>query len=1021
MGYVPITERLLSEAGGWQALKHAKALVQAGKVVSFNYTPPLLKGLVREGNLEFRAGLKIVSPTNIENICSCPASRQWGTICAHSLALGVALLTPKPSVSRVAEPEKKPALNLGEGEPGSDGFLRLHLVLAPNFSSGWERDQVVLGAEVETNGKRVLLNTVDFSQPRTASARDMALIQKIAELGGGKPAGMLNLNRNQLSAVLHLAAGHPRITLGRQKEVQIPVEPLRPQLQTERLADGGLRLSVSGEFLKADAHVWAWHDGILRQVAPGLPSAYHAIFSGPVTIPPQAVPGFFQNEWVVLSRHFQTESQPEGTEVRVERATPEVSIALEGSLRNLSAVLQFTYGRRIVTAGIETQREDYFPGADGKFLARNRPFEEALLGRLKAAGFTGPDTTGHYLLHGEPAVLAFLGRDYPQLQREHEVTLGARFGNVIEQVEFVRPLVEINASGENWFDLSLELSSQSGQRFAASEIQRLLQMGQNHVRLKSGRVAVFDSGAIDEFNQVLRDIDPGQERPGSYRIDKVHAAYVQATVRDNPALQLKGTPAWQTWTTQQLKPGGLIQLGNLEGLLRPYQKEGVRWFEFLAKNNLGGILADDMGLGKTVQTLAFLRHHGGRSMVVAPSSLVFNWKREAERFTPELKVLVLEGSQRHQLFPKIAEADLVLTSYALLRRDIDRYRDWEFATVVLDEANHIKNPETQNAQAASALRSKNRFVLTGTPMENSVRDLWSLMNFVLPGYLGARNDFKERYEQPVAHGDDDARKRLGRRLRPVMLRRLKRDVASDLPERLEQVAFCDLSPAQAEVYRGLLDQSRRKIDEANAEKDQNRGRMLILTALLRLRQACCDLRLLGLAADPKETSAKVELLEELLQEAIDGGHRVLVFSQFVSMLQLLKENLESRGIAFCYLDGSTEDRAAVVDRFQNGEDIPVFLMSLKAGGVGLNLSAADTVIHFDPWWNPAVEAQATDRAHRIGQKRVVTAYKLITRGTVEEKILNLQQKKREAIEATIESEEPLMTSLSMQEIQELLA
>jgi SNF2 family DNA or RNA helicase len=342
---------------------------------------------------------------------------------------------------------------------------------------------------------------------------------------------------------------------------------------------------------------------------------------------------------------------------------------------------------------------------------------------------------------------------------------------------------------------------------------------------------------------------------------------------------------------------------------------------------------------------------------------------------------------------------------------------------VLDEAQHIKNPDTQNAQAAMGLKARHRLVLTGTPLENSVRDLWSIMNFVMPGYLGSRNDFKERYEQPIMQGIEagPVKSRLAKRIRPFLLRRTKREVYKELPEKLEQVVYCSMTAHQTKVYEKLLLESRRQITELSGAKDQNKGRMLMLTALLRLRQACCDLRLLGMPELTQEqASAKLELLDELLREAIDGGHRVLIFSQFVSMLQLQKAALEAADIEYCYLDGQTKDRMKVVDRFQNDPAVPVFLISLKAGGVGLNLTGADTVVHFDPWWNPAVEAQATDRAHRIGQEKVVTAYKLITRGTVEEKILKLQETKRGLMEA-IESEEPVMGGLSTAEIQELLA
>ncbi len=343
--------------------------------------------------------------------------------------------------------------------------------------------------------------------------------------------------------------------------------------------------------------------------------------------------------------------------------------------------------------------------------------------------------------------------------------------------------------------------------------------------------------------------------------------------------------------------------------------------------------------------------------------------------------------------------------------------------MVLDEAQHIKNRQTQNAQAVKAVRAKHRLVLTGTPLENSVLDLWSIFDFLMPGYLGTAKDFRERYELPIAKEKNaEAQARLARRLRPFMLRRLKRDVAADLPAKLEQVSFCELTPDQRGVYQQVIEASRKEVLAAVGAQGIAKSRMVVLTALLRLRQVCCDLRLLKLDnVKPATASGKLDLFGELLEEVIDGGHRVLVFSQFVGMLTLLKERLAAEKIDYCYLDGSTTDRGAVVEEFQTNAAIPVFLISLKAGGVGLNLTGADTVIHFDPWWNPAVEDQATDRAHRIGQTKVVTSYKLITRDTVEEKILLLQNRKREIIQATISGEEEFAASLNWEEIQELLA
>ncbi len=481
-------------------------------------------------------------------------------------------------------------------------------------------------------------------------------------------------------------------------------------------------------------------------------------------------------------------------------------------------------------------------------------------------------------------------------------------------------------------------------------------------------------------------------------------------------------------------------LGDLENVLRPYQKQGVAWLNFLRGNNFGGILADEMGLGKTLQTLAFLQLSSKQnsegespsdarepralpSLIICPTSLIFNWVMEVKKFTPQLKILALHGAERHSFFEKIPQHDLIVTSYALIRRDAEKYRDLEFDTVVLDEAQHIKNRQTQNAQAVKAIRAQHRLVLTGTPLENSILDLWSIFDFLMPGYLGAAQDFRERYEIPITREKNlAAQARLARRLRPFILRRLKKEVARDLPEKLEQISFCELSETQRALYQQILEASRKEVLNAVGAQGLQKSRMMVLTALLRLRQICCDARLLKLDSGKKfmdENSGKLEMFSELLEEILDGGHRVLVFSQFVRMLTLLREKLEAEKIEFCYLDGATKNRGQVVERFQTNPQVPVFLISLKAGGVGLNLTGADTVIHFDPWWNPAVEDQATDRAHRLGQTRVVTSYKLIARDTVEEKILLLQTRKREIIKATLAGEEQLAESLTWEEIQEL--
>jgi SNF2 family DNA or RNA helicase len=410
--------------------------------------------------------------------------------------------------------------------------------------------------------------------------------------------------------------------------------------------------------------------------------------------------------------------------------------------------------------------------------------------------------------------------------------------------------------------------------------------------------------------------------------------------------------------------------------------------------------------------------------------LVANWLREAARFTPWLRTLDLTGPDRAEKFARRKECDLLVTSYAILRRDVEHYRADEFSLVILDEAQHIKNRGSQNARSAKALRARHRLILTGTPLENSVLDLWSLYDFLLPGYLGTAADFRERYETPLTREPAPRlMERLRHRMRPFFLRRTKEEVLTELPPKLEFPTLCELTDEQREVYRAVLAQGRRDVFEHSGKggpvpgRSKGRDRIAVLTTLLRLRQVCCHLDLLpqGDARRVwKEPSAKLDRTFELIDEAMDGGHRVLLFSQFVRVLHLLRDEAQRRELRFCYLDGQTVERQAEVDRFQADAEIPLFFISLKAGGTGLNLTGADTVIHFDPWWNPAVEEQATSRAHRMGQARSVQAYKLIATGTVEEKIQALQARKRELFQASLGGDDAFVEKLTGEELEELL-
>ena len=659
---------------------------------------------------------------------------------------------------------------------------------------------------------------------------------------------------------------------------------------------------------------------------------------------------------------------------------PRVELGIEGSLRHLEAAISFHYSQ---------------PGI------QNPNAEAVSLAKLIACGFENDN--GKAVLRGEDAVVKFFAADLPRLKKNWTIREGERFQHVTKDIVRFEPRFALKERSDGWLDFHIHFTAGKEAVLSAHDLQRLLQSGKPQLKLADGRIAVPDADLASDLEEVLRDCDPSQER-GAYKLRESQRGYIESSIAE--------------WTGKTPPPAPTLDakaLGPLRERLRPYQIEGALWLLKNARSSSAGLLADEMGLGKTIQALAMLEALPGPHLVVCPSSLVWNWSREASVFCPNLRVLTIEGPERAERFPKIPDHDLIITSYALLRRDAEHYKGFVFSTTTLDEAQHIKNPGSQNARAACAIRSKSRFILTGTPIENSIRDLWSLFDFLLPGYLGTRKDFQERYEKPLAAGESaGVWPRLLRRVRPWMLRRRKSEILKELPAKIEQVVQVELSPDQKAAYTQLQIAARAEVDAMR--ESGGAARMKVLTALLRLRQACCDLRLLN--GDSEAPSAKLEALLELLGEAVDGGHRTLVFSQFTSMLDLIVPALDEAGISWCRLDGSTKDRGAVVERFQSDASISVFLISLKAGGAGLNLTGADTVIHFDPWWNPAVEAQATDRAHRIGQEKVVTSIKLIARDTVEQRVLEMQAKKR--ILSTELLEPDSVTSLSIQDAQDLI-
>jgi superfamily II DNA or RNA helicase len=712
--------------------------------------------------------------------------------------------------------------------------------------------------------------------------------------------------------------------------------------------------------------------------------------------------------------------------------------------------LAFDYGGHRIPAGQQAASVHFAAGEGLVRIVRDAKAEKAAVERLEQLGLVSgfwSDGEADLFFPEEDldGWVRLLARDFPALARDGwriEEAPGFR----LHPLEADDWYAEV-ADGGAWFDLELGVEV-DGKRLPVVPllVQLLAQLGRLregdpladtpedaawYVTLPEGGILRLPAARVRTILGTLLELyDPGSVRQQAVRLPRLAAHRLAEIDGLAPAgVRWHGAEALRALGERLRGFRGIARAEDPPGLraeLRDYQRDGLAWLQFLREYQLGGVLADDMGLGKTVQALAHVltEKAAGRldrpALVVAPTSLVVNWRREAERFTPDLRVLVLHGPERKGQFPAIPAHDLVVTTYPLLPRDLEALAAHEYHLLVLDEAHNIKNPKTKASAAVRGLRARHRLCLTGTPMENHLGELWALFDLLLPGLLGDERRFRRTVRVPVEqHGDQVRREALARRIAPFLLRRTKGEVVSELPPRTDITRTVALGPRQRDLYETVRAAMHEKVRQAIARRGLERSRIEVLEALLRLRQICCDPRLLeGDKGGARRESAKLELLLEMLPELVEEGRRILLFSQFTQMIALIETELARLGITYLKLTGQTRDRAGAVDRFQAGQ-VPVFLVSLKAGGSGLNLTAADTVIHYDPWWNPAVERQATDRAHRIGQDKPVFAYKLLTEGTVEEKIAELQARKAALADALLGEGQGATGALSADDLEGL--
>lgn len=702
-----------------------------------------------------------------------------------------------------------------------------------------------------------------------------------------------------------------------------------------------------------------------------------------------------------------------------------IMVYLDKNDEGITCDIIFKYGETELNPFNEKDDEPY-----NKVLVRDINSELQLLAILEANGFE--KTKLNYILKDEEALVEFLTEGINKLQELGEVYYSDAFKNMrIYTSSNIKSSIRLNEEDLLEFTFNIE----GVDRSELKDILEALRQKRKYHKLKKGGFVALQSKELKDMGNMLEylDVKDSELEEDKILLAKYNALYVDQALSGSSLALIERNKRFRELVNniKEVKDLDFNVPEHLQSIMRGYQKFGFKWLKTLASCGFGGILADEMGLGKTLQTIAFIEsevieNKGNKkpSLVVAPSSLVYNWKSEVEKFSKDLKILVISGSkdEREEKRKEIEEADLVITSYPLIRRDIEEYKQISFRYCILDEAQQIKNPTSINAQSVKEIKAEGYFALTGTPIENSLTELWSIFDFIMPGYLLNHNKFLRKYETPIVKNKDEkALEELNKHVKPFILRRLKKDVIKELPPKIEQKLIVEMTEEQKKLYAAYIAEAKSEIDSEIRDKGFNKSKFKILSTLTRLRQICCDPSTFVENYDGE--SGKLEALDDLLEDSINEGHRILLFSQFTTVLKNIAKRLEKNNISYLYLDGQTkiEERGIRVKEFNEGKG-SIFLISLKAGGTGLNLTGADVVIHFDPWWNPAVEDQATDRAHRIGQQKTVEVIKLISQGTIEEKIYNLQEKKKSIINSVMSeesTEESLISQMSQEDIEDL--
>lgn len=883
------------------------------------------------------------------------------------------------------------------------------------------------------------------------------------------PAGGHRIPRGDEGVVLgHLALCTKLVNAGDNTPIEFSAQPAKPRILISETENGELSISLTALDQNGEALVepvfflgnpcWVLAQQIFYPIDL---SPIHRLFQffdshGHMTVKLETVPKFLAVDLPILKKRMDVvldeSAAPFPTAVtEPPKASIRVSERAAGSKNNpnivgvspeLEVVLGFRYGDLVLPSRDETSAVESEPytrtiADTGQSVWVKRTWEqEGQLRRFLTNLQPTRTLADRFFFQDEPALDAIFYACSEE-SSEWEITGDdkLKYYRVDKEPVRLKAILSLKKNTYN-FEFELQAVTGGGEVLPFPQVIEVVFKNKNYLKLHDG---TFVRIPVATLLAVLKGVGASKEP-----VRPLYQALPIAHLLETQGIEIEASESFKEFIQKlrnfkELEPMPIPD--SFSGTLREYQREGYNWLSFLREYGLAGILADDMGLGKTIQALVLLLSHykNGKgasskkrppSLVVAPTSVVYNWLAEAEKFSPKLSTALFLGRERGELLERMKKGaanlpNVIFTTYGIIRRDYEQLKEVQFDYLILDEAQNIKNPESVGATATKSLKALHRVCLSGTPVENRLKELWSLFDFLMPEFLGSYRDFNDQFERPIEAGIGESGQKLRKIVHPFIMRRLKSQVEKELPPRTDIISQCEMDDEQRALYLDVLDECRQKVFGEIASRGFGSSQISVLAALLRLRQVCCDPRLLkdreeGEVPPP---SAKLASLLAMITEIVDAGHKILIFSQFVEMLKLIKVEFDKTKMPYAYIDGQTpaKERLDRVNHFNDNPDVPVFLISLKAGGTGLNLTGADYVIHYDPWWNPAVENQATDRAHRIGQKRHVFNYKLITRGTVEEKILALQQKKKELAELVIGGDESIAKELTREDLEFLFS